>query len=118
MPMDISDNDSRIYFYLIISRTFPDKDVHKEIIKNYILELNITKSNSMESYQRDLLRHLKAYENIKGMEWKKIITMIIKQYRKIDEPAFQTGLNSRILVGPTGHNYYEWILEMMMDAQN
>jgi hypothetical protein len=101
MPMDIINNDGRIYFCLIISRTFPDKDAHKEIIKNYILELKITKSNSMESNQRDLLKHLKAYENIKGTEWKKITTTIITQYRKINEPAFQTGLNTRISVGPT-----------------
>jgi hypothetical protein len=69
MPMDMSNNDGRIYCCLIISRTFTDKEAHKEIIKNYILELKITKSNSMESYRRDLLRHLKAYENIKGTEW-------------------------------------------------
>jgi hypothetical protein len=67
----------------------------------------------MEYYQRDLLRKMKAYENIKGTEWKKIITTIIKKYRKIDEPAFQTGLNSRILVGPTGYNHYKWLLEMI-----
>jgi hypothetical protein len=42
MPMDISNNDGRIYFCLIINRNFPDKDAHKEIIKNYILELKIT----------------------------------------------------------------------------
>jgi hypothetical protein len=68
MPMGISNNDGRIYFCLIISRTFPDKDAHKEISKNYTLELKITKSNSMEYYQRDILRYLKAHENIKGME--------------------------------------------------
>jgi hypothetical protein len=51
MPIDISKNNERIYFLLIISRTFPGKDAHKEIIKKYILELKITKSNSMESYQ-------------------------------------------------------------------
>jgi hypothetical protein len=63
MPMDISNNDGWIYFCLIISRTFPDKDAHKEILKNYILELKVTKSNAVESYQRDidLLKHLKAY---------------------------------------------------------
>jgi hypothetical protein len=47
MPMDILKNDRHMYFYLIISRTFPDKDAHKEVIKNYILELKITNSNSM-----------------------------------------------------------------------
>jgi hypothetical protein len=55
----------------------------------------------MESYQRALLRHLKAYKNIKGVEGKNIITTIIKQYRKIDEPAFQTGLNTQIIDGAT-----------------
>jgi site-specific recombinase XerD len=98
---------------LIISRTFPDKDAHKEIIKNYILELKITKSNSMGSYQRDLLKHLKAYENIKGTECKKIITNIITEYLKTNKAVLQTGLNTRILVGPTGHHYHKWLLEMI-----
>jgi hypothetical protein len=38
MPMDVINNDGRIYFCLIISRTFPDKDAHKEIIKNYFVK--------------------------------------------------------------------------------
>jgi hypothetical protein len=67
----------------------------------------------MEPYQRDLLKQVKAYTNIKGMEWKKITTTIIAQYRKIDEPAFQTGLNTRIIVGPTGKHYYKWLLGMI-----
>jgi hypothetical protein len=113
MPMDILNNDGRIYFCLIISRTFLEKDAHKEIIKNYILELKVTKSNSMEFYQPDLLRHLKAYKNIKGMERKKIITTNIEQYCKINEPAFQTRLNSRIIVGPTRHTYYKLLLDMI-----
>jgi hypothetical protein len=48
MPMDISNNHGQIYFGILISRTFSDKEAHKEIIKNYIMELKITKSNSME----------------------------------------------------------------------
>jgi hypothetical protein len=67
----------------------------------------------MESYQRDIMRHLKQYENIKGTEWKKITNNIIKQYRKIDEPAFQTGLNAKILLGPKNHKYYRWIIDMI-----
>jgi hypothetical protein len=90
-----------------------DEDVYKEIITNYILEPKITKSNSMEYYQQDLVRHLKAYGNIKGTEWKKIITNIIKQYHKINEPAFQNGLNTRIMDGPKGHHYYKWLLDMI-----
>jgi hypothetical protein len=43
MHTDISNNDGRIYLCLIISCTFWDKDAHKEIIKNYILELKIAK---------------------------------------------------------------------------
>jgi hypothetical protein len=38
------------------------------------------------------MRRLKQYDNIKGTEWKKIINKIIKQYRKIDNQAFQTGI--------------------------
>jgi chemotaxis protein histidine kinase CheA len=51
MPMDISNNYGRMYFCLIISHTFQDKDTHKEFINNYSLELKITKLNSMKSFQ-------------------------------------------------------------------
>jgi hypothetical protein len=64
------------------------------------------------------MRHLKAYDNIKGTELKKIITTITKQYHKIDKPTFQTRLHSRMLVGPTGHNYYKWLLEMIRRTLN
>jgi hypothetical protein len=113
MPMDISNKDGHIYVCLIISRTFPEKDAPREIIKNYILELKIIKSHSIESYQRDLLKHLNVYKNIKGMKWKKIVFTIIKQYRKIDKPVFQTGLNTNMLDGHKGHNYYKWLLDML-----
>jgi hypothetical protein len=66
MPEGTSNKDSRIDFILIISRTFPDKEAQKHIIWDYIMELRITKSNSMESYQRGIMRHLKQYESIKG----------------------------------------------------
>jgi hypothetical protein len=106
IPTGINNKDGHIFFCLIISRTFPDKEAHKDIIRNYIMELKIIKSKSMESYQQDMSRHLKQYENIKGIEWKKITNTIIKQYRKINEPAFQTGLNTNIPMGPTEHKYH------------
>jgi hypothetical protein len=111
---DINNIDSKLYklnaLKTIILRIFSDKEAHKDILPNYIMELQITKSNSMESYQRDILRHLKQYENIKGTERKKITNTIIKQYRKINEPAFQTGLNTKIFMGPTEHKYHQWIV--------
>jgi hypothetical protein len=89
MPEWTRNKDGCIYFIIIISRTFPDKYAPNHIIRDYTIELNITKSNSMESYQQDIMRHLKQYENIKCTEWKKITNTIIKQYCKIDNPAFQ-----------------------------
>jgi hypothetical protein len=61
----------------------------------------------------DLLKQLKAYKKIKVTELKKIIATIITQYRKINEPPFQTGLNTRTLVGPTVHHYHKWLLEII-----
>jgi hypothetical protein len=68
----------------------------------------------MESCQRDIIGHLKQYENIKGTEWKKIMKTIMKQYRKINEPAFQTGLNTKILMSAKGHKYHKCILDIIM----
>jgi hypothetical protein len=56
---------------------------------------------------------LKVYENIKGMEWKNITPTSITQYRKINEPTFQTGLNARIPDGPKGQHYYKCLLDMI-----
>jgi hypothetical protein len=55
MPKDISNKYGRIFLCLIISGNFPDKEAHKDIIYNYIMELKVTKSNSMESYRWDIL---------------------------------------------------------------
>jgi hypothetical protein len=113
MPKGTSNKDGQIYTIQIISRTSLDKDSHKHIIRDNIIELKITKSNSIESYQRDIMIHLKQFENIKRTEKKKIVNNIIKQYRKIDEPAFQTGLNTKIISGPRDHNYYRWIIDLI-----
>jgi hypothetical protein len=112
MPTDVINKDGHIFFCMIISCTFPDKEAHKDIIRNYIMELEITKSNSMESYQGDIIRHLKQYKNIKGTEWKKVLKTIIKQYRKINKLAFQTGLNPKILTSPKRHKYHKWLLDI------
>jgi hypothetical protein len=90
----------RIYFILIISRTFPDKEAHNHIIRDHIMKLKIKKTALMESYQGDMLCHLKQQNSIKGTEWKQIINNIIKQHRKIDDSAYRTGLNIKSLSGP------------------
>jgi hypothetical protein len=113
MPRGIINTDVRIFFCLIVSRTFSDKEAHNYIIHNYIIELKIAKSNSMESHHRDILRHLKQYKNTKGTESKQITNTIIKQYRKINEPAFLTGLNTNIILGPTEHKYRLWIVNVI-----
>jgi hypothetical protein len=56
---------------------------------------------------------MSGYSSIQGTEWKKIINNSIKQYRKMDEPAFQTGLNTKILTGPKNHSIYKWIVDMI-----
>jgi hypothetical protein len=38
---------------------------------------------------------------------------IIKQYRKIDEPAFQIGQNTKMISGPRNNNYYIWIVGLL-----
>jgi hypothetical protein len=42
MPPGLSHKDGRIYFIKLVSRTFPDKEAHKLIIYEYILNLEIT----------------------------------------------------------------------------
>jgi hypothetical protein len=86
MPIGLSNKDGRISFIKLISHTFSDKEAHKRIIYKYILKLEITESNNMEGFQRELRRHIKQYDAIQGSEWKKITNHIIRQYHKINSP--------------------------------
>jgi hypothetical protein len=101
------------YSSLNSSHTFPDKEAHKRIIYEYILKLEITESNNMEGFQRELRRHIKQYDAIQGSEWKKITNHIIRQYHKIDSPLFNMGFNMLVIMGPaktkkntSGHALY------------
>jgi hypothetical protein len=67
MPNGLSNNDGRIFYIKIVSHTFPDKEAHKQIIYQYILKLEITESNNMEGFQREL-RHIKQSDAIQGKE--------------------------------------------------
>jgi hypothetical protein len=58
MPPGLGHKDWRIYFIKLVSHTFPDKEAHKQIIYEYILKLEITESNNMESFTRELRRHI------------------------------------------------------------
>jgi hypothetical protein len=100
MPPGLSHKDGRIYFIKLVSHTFPDKEAHKRIIYEYILKLEITESNSMESFTRELRRHIKQYDAIQGSEWKRINNHIIRQYQKIDSQPFNTGFNMIIVQWP------------------
>jgi hypothetical protein len=51
----------------------------------------------MESFTRELRRHIKQYDAIQGSEWKKITDHIIRKYQKIDFPPFNTGFNMIIV---------------------
>jgi hypothetical protein len=58
MPLGLSNKDGRVFFIKIISHTFPDKEAHKHSIYEYILKVEITESNNMEGFQRELRRHM------------------------------------------------------------
>jgi hypothetical protein len=100
MPIGPSHKDGRLFFIKLVSHTFPDKEAHKRIIYQYILKLEITESNNMEGFTRELRRHIKQYDTIQGSKWNKITNHIIKQYHKIDSPPFNTGFNMLVVTGP------------------
>jgi hypothetical protein len=79
MPPGLPNKDGRLFFVKLLTHTFRDKEAHKRIIYEYILKLEITESNHMESFQRELRRHTIQNEAIQGTEWKKITNHIIKQ---------------------------------------
>jgi hypothetical protein len=110
MPTEPSHKDGRLFFIKLVSHTFLDKEAHKRIIYEYILRLEITESNNMESFTRELRRHITQYDAIQRSEWKQITNHIIKQYQKIDSPPFNTGFNMIIVQGPsTTDTKYGWL---------
>jgi hypothetical protein len=113
MPTSIINNDGHIFFVKIVSYTFPDKEAHKRIIYEYILKLEITESNNMGAFQRELSCNIKQYDAIQGKEWKHITTHIISQYHKFDSPPFQTGFNFRILAGLKLQTEYAWLCTLL-----
>jgi hypothetical protein len=58
MPTGLSHKDGQLFFIKLVSHTFPDKESHKPIIYEYILKLKITELNNMESFTRELCRHI------------------------------------------------------------
>jgi hypothetical protein len=52
MPPGLPNKDGRLFFVKLVLHTFPDKESYKRIIYEYILKLEITESNNMESFQR------------------------------------------------------------------
>jgi hypothetical protein len=90
MPPRLPNKDGHLFFVKPVLHTFPDKEAHKQIIYEKILRLEITESNNMESFQRELRRHIIQYEAIQETEWKKITNHVIKQYHKVDSPPFYT----------------------------
>jgi hypothetical protein len=101
MPNGPSHKDGRLFFIKLVSHTFPEKEAHKRIIYEYILKLETAESNNMESFTRELRRHIKQYDAIQGSELKNITNHIIKQYQKIDSLPFNTGFNMIIIRGPS-----------------
>jgi hypothetical protein len=110
MPIGLSNKYGRLFFIKLVYQTFPDKEAHKLIIYKYILKLEITESNNMEGFTRELRRHIKKIDAIHRSEWKKITNHIIKQYHKIDSPPFNTGFNMIVVQGPsTTDTKYGWL---------
>jgi hypothetical protein len=68
MPIGLSNKDGRIFFIKLVSYTFRDKEAHTRIIYEYILKLEITESNNMEGFQRELGIQIKQYDAIQGSE--------------------------------------------------
>jgi hypothetical protein len=114
----LSHKDGQIFFIKLVSHIFPDKEAHKQIIYENILKLEITESNNMESFTRELRRHIKQYNAIQGSEWKKITNHIIIQYQKIDSQPFNTGFNMIIVRGPSASDTkYGWLC-ILLDWTN
>jgi hypothetical protein len=119
MPTGLANKEGCLFFVKLVSQTFPNKEAHKRIIYEYILKLEIAESNNMESFQRELRRHIKQYEAIQGNEWKKITNHIIKQYQKIDSPQFYTGFNMIVVQGPSANQTkYEWLRTLLEWTNN
>jgi hypothetical protein len=75
-----------------------------------MLKLEITESNNMEGFTRELQIHIKQYDANQESEWNKITNHIIKQYQKIDSPPFNTGFNMLGVTGPSPtHTKYGWL---------
>jgi hypothetical protein len=119
MPIGLSNKDGRLFFIKLVSHTLPDKESHKGIIYKYILKLEITESNNMEGFQRELRRHIKQYDAIQGSEWKKITNHIIRQYQEIDSPPFNTGFNMLVETGLSKtHTKYGWLRVLLEWTNN
>jgi hypothetical protein len=118
MPPGICHKDGRIYFIKLVYHTFTDKEAHTRIIYEYIMKLEIMESNNIESFTREIRRHIKQYDAISGSEWKKITNHITSQYQKIDSQPFNTGFNVIIVKGPSASDTkYAW-LYILLDWTN
>jgi hypothetical protein len=98
MPLGLSNTYGRIFFIKLVLHTLLDKEAHKRIIYEYILNLKISELNNMEVFQQ---------------EWKKITNHIIKQYQKID-PPFQTVFTLLVLTGSEkAQTKYGWLCTLL-----
>jgi hypothetical protein len=114
MPIGLSNKDGRSFFIKLVSHIFPDKEAHKRIIYEYILKLEMTESNNMAGFQRELQRHIKQYDAIQGSEWKKITNHIIRQYHKIDSSPFNTRFNMLVVTGSAKtQTKYGWLCTLL-----
>jgi hypothetical protein len=52
MKTGLRHKERRLFLIKLVTHTFPEKGAHKRIIYEYILKLEITESNNMESFTR------------------------------------------------------------------
>jgi hypothetical protein len=72
----------------------------------------------MESFTREICRHIKQYDAISGSEWKKITNHIIRKYQEIDSQPFNTGFNVIFVQGPSASDTkYGWLC-ILLDWTN
>jgi protein associated with RNAse G/E len=71
MSIGLNNKDGRLFFINLVSHTFPDKEAHKQIIYEYVLTLEMTESNNMEGFQREIQRQIKKMMQSKEVNGRK-----------------------------------------------
>jgi hypothetical protein len=109
MPTGLSHKYVRLFFIKLVAHNFPDEEAHNRIIYEYILKLEITESNNMESFTRELRRHIKQYDAIQGREWKKITNHIHQTIPEDRFPSIQYRIQHDHRTGSINNRHQIWM---------